>query len=216
MSGDGYVGKLLELHKGCQVPFLGSRGKVGFLSRLCSRKGENLGFLSCGRTLGIPLELRRGPQGPTRVASGKSSLHSSCKGALGIPLQLVQGTGPHLELRLEPKCSSSVLTWISGFLWSFNRGVRPRLVWRHGTLLPSRGVKGVSGFFSSWHRDLGLFLKVPRGCHTSLRVLSQYSQFQLSQCRGIRLEWMGKLEPFPIEARLPGRCFSFKVRLASS
>ena len=33
-SGDGYVGMLLELPKGCQVPFRGSRGKVGFLSRL--------------------------------------------------------------------------------------------------------------------------------------------------------------------------------------
>ena len=138
------------------------------------------------------------------------------RGLSGFLSSRCRSIGPHLSLRLEPQGSSPVLTWISGFLWSFNRGVRPCLVWRHGTLLPSRGVKGVSGFFSSWHRDLGLFLKVPRGCHTYLRVLSQYSQFQLSQCRGIRLEWMGKLEPFPIEARLPGRWFSFKVRLASS
>ena len=160
MSGDGYVGKLLELHKGCQVPFLGSRGKVGFLSRLCSRKGENLGFLRCGRTLGIPLELRRGPQGPTRVASGKSSLHSSCEGPLGIPLQSVRGIGPHLELRLEPQGASPVLTWISGFLWSFNRGVRPRLMWRHGNLpleiskrcqASCRGNTGFWGFFSRCH-----------------------------------------------------------------
>ena len=34
LSGHGYVGELLELPKGCQVPFRGSRGKVGFLSRL--------------------------------------------------------------------------------------------------------------------------------------------------------------------------------------
>ena len=129
----------------------------------------------------------QGPQGPTRVASGKSSLHLSCKGALGIPLQLVQGTGPHLELRLEPKCSSSVLTWISGFLWSFNRGVRPHFMWRHGTPLPSRGVKGLSGFLSSSHKNLGLFLEVPRCCHTSVHVLSQYSGLQSSQCRGISL-----------------------------
>ena len=41
-SGDGYVGELLELPKGCQVPFRGSRGKVGFLSRCCSGKGPHL------------------------------------------------------------------------------------------------------------------------------------------------------------------------------
>ena len=144
-------------------------------------------FSSWGRKLGVPLQLLQGPQGPTCVASGKSSLHSSCKGALGIPLQLVQGIGPHLELRLEPKCSSPVLTWISGFLWSFNRGVRPHFMWRHGTPLPSRGVKGLSGFLSSWHKNLGLFLEVPRCCHTSVYVLSRYSGLQSSQCRGISL-----------------------------
>ena len=44
-------------------------------------------FLSCGSKLGVPLGLRWGPQGPTRGASGKSSLHASCEGSLGIPLQ---------------------------------------------------------------------------------------------------------------------------------
>ena len=39
----------------------------------------------------VPLELRWGPQGPTRVASGKASLHASFEGPLGIPLQLVPG-----------------------------------------------------------------------------------------------------------------------------
>ena len=92
-SGDGFVGELLELTKGCQVPFRGSRGKVGFLLRWCSGKGphlrlsgespgvspvvtENLGFLSsCDQDLK-----------PTHVASAKSSLHMSCEGPLRIPL----------------------------------------------------------------------------------------------------------------------------------
>ena len=43
-------------------------------------------------------------------------------------------------------------------------------MWKHGTLLPSQGVKELSGFLSSGHRGLGLFLKVPRDCHTSLHV----------------------------------------------
>ena len=67
--------------------------------------------------------------------------------------------------------SSRVEAGTSGFLSSsdmdlrvpmeFQQGIRPRLVWRHGTPLPSRGGKGLSGFLSSWHRDLGLFLEVP-------------------------------------------------------
>ena len=148
-------------------------------------------FSSCGRKLCVPLMLRCGTQGPTRVASGKSSLCSSCKGPLRIPLHLCRGIGPHLELRPELQGSSPVLTWISRILWSFHRGVRPRLMWRHGTLLPSSGLKVLSGFLSSCPWDLVLFLEVPQGCHTSLRVLSRYTQFQSRQCRGIRLIWSG-------------------------
>ena len=39
----------------------------------------------------VPLELRWGPQGPTRVASGKASLHASCNGPLWNPLPSVPG-----------------------------------------------------------------------------------------------------------------------------
>ena len=200
-SGDGYVGELLELPKGCQVPVRGSRGNVGFFSRLCSRKGPHLTLW--GESPGF-----------SRVVAGKLGFLSSCDGDLRDPLVLPQesqvsirvervlsgflcsrckGKGPHLKLTLEPQGSSPVLTWIFGFLWSFDRGVRPCLVWRHGTLLPSRGVKGLSGFLSSssWHRDLGLFLEVPRGCHTSIHVLSRYMWFQSSQYRGNRLIWNG-------------------------
>ena len=41
-SRDGNVGELLELHQGCQGHFQAARGKVGFLSRRCSRKGPHL------------------------------------------------------------------------------------------------------------------------------------------------------------------------------
>ena len=60
-------------------------------------------------------------------------------------------------------------------------------MWRHGTPLPSRGLKEVSGFLSGGHSRLGLFLELPLGCHTSFRVLSQSLVFQLSQCRRNRL-----------------------------
>ena len=168
---------------------------VGFLSRCCSGKGPDL-------------VLRGESPGFSRVAAGNLVFLSSCdgdlrdllvlpqesqvsnrvsRGLLGFISSRCRSTGPHLELRLEPQCSSPVLTWISGFLWSFSMGIRPRLVWRHGTPLPSRGVKGVSGFPLSWHRDLGLFLEVPWCCHTSLCVLSPSSGLQSSQCRGISL-----------------------------
>ena len=94
-SGDVYVGKVLNLHQGCQGPFQSSQEKVGFLLRCHSGngpylalRGESPGFSRVvAGNFGVPLELRRGPQGPAHVASEKSSLHASCEGPLGIPLQ---------------------------------------------------------------------------------------------------------------------------------
>ena len=52
-SEDGYVGELLELHKGCRVPFRISRGNMmGFLSRRCSGKGTHLTLR--GESRGFP------------------------------------------------------------------------------------------------------------------------------------------------------------------
>ena len=49
--------------------------------------GTSWFFWSCG---GI-LEIRRATQGTSRVALGKSNLHSSCEGELGIALESLQG-----------------------------------------------------------------------------------------------------------------------------
>ena len=123
-SGKGYVRELLELHQGCQGPFRGARVKVGFLSRCHNRKGPHL-------TLSVE------SPGFSRVASGILGFLSSYDGDLREVLVLPQesqvsmwvvrgnsrflsswcgGLGDHLELRLEPKGSSPVLTWILGFL----------------------------------------------------------------------------------------------------
>ena len=83
-------------------------------------------------------------------------------GLSGFLCSRCQGPGPHLELRLKPQVSSPVLTWNSGLLWCFHRGVRPRLVWRHARPLSSRAGKAVSGFLSSSHRDRWPSLKVHR------------------------------------------------------
>ena len=133
-SGDGYVGALLELHKGCQGPFQGSRGKVGFLSRRHSRKrphvalrGEfpgfsqgaagNLGFLSSYE------EYLRDPL----IASRMSSLHASCEGPLRIPLQSVQG----------PRSSSRFKAGSSGFLCSADMDLRDPMEFQQGSQVSS-------------------------------------------------------------------------------
>ena len=76
----------LEVREGrCDFPRDASAEKG-----LISSGGENLLVLLKLRQ--VPLELRRGLQGPAFVASGKASLHASCEGPLGIPLQ--SGPGP--------------------------------------------------------------------------------------------------------------------------
>ena len=88
-------GNFLSCSKSVKDPFEVQEGRCDFLQDATAKKGlispgrENLlVFLELGQ---VPLELRRGPQGPARVASGKASLHVSCEGPLGIPLQSVPG-----------------------------------------------------------------------------------------------------------------------------
>ena len=151
-SEDGHVGELLELYLGCQGPFRGSReGAISLeipqWKRASSRVEGRISwfFSSCSRNLGVPLELRLGPQGPYYVASGKSSLHASCEGPLRIPLQLVLwarsssgvGTGTSsfpsradmdlgvpMEFQQESQASSRVETYKSAFLSSCQSTVR--------------------------------------------------------------------------------------------
>ena len=142
--------ELLELPKRCQVPFQGSRGKVEFLSSRCSRKGPNLALMG---------ESPRFSQ----VASGRLEFLLSCDGdlrdllmlpqeiqvPLGIPLQSVQEHRASSQAEDGTSRFLSSSNMVFGFLWSFNRGVRPHLLWRHGTPLPSRSGKGVSGLLLS-------------------------------------------------------------------
>ena len=106
-------------------------------------------FSSCSSKLGVPLELRCGPQGPDCVASVKPVSIRVVRGLSEFLSNRCWVLCPHLELRPEPLVSSPVLTRISGFLWSFHRGVTPRLVWRHSSPLSTRAVTIVSGFLSS-------------------------------------------------------------------
>ena len=137
-SGDGCVRELLELRQGCKEPFRVSSGKVGFLSRSYSRKGPHLAlkvdllvFLKVRRETGFFSSyhgdfsyLLVWPQeSPVymQVASGLSGSLSSWCWVLG----------PQLELRLQRQGSYPVLTWILGFLCSFNSGISVPLGWIH-------------------------------------------------------------------------------------
>ena len=79
-SGDGYVGELHELQHGCEGRFDVHEGRRDFCqdvaaeNSLISPVGENLLIILEWRQ--VTLELRRGPQGPVLVASGKYSLRA--------------------------------------------------------------------------------------------------------------------------------------------
>ena len=79
------------------------------------------------------------------VTSGNSGLLSICEGPSGLFSSHGSDIGPHLDLRKLTQGSSLVETVFSGFLLSFNRGVRAHLVLRHGTLLFNRFGKRMSG-----------------------------------------------------------------------
>ena len=83
--------------------------------------------------LGVPLKLRWGPQGPARVASGKSS-------PIRIPLQLVPG----------PSSSSGVEAGMSGFLSSVDMDFGVSIEFQQGSQASSLMETCKFAFLSSW------------------------------------------------------------------
>ena len=80
------------------VSFLVGRGSLGLhliyfrgFGLISQLGGTSWYFLSLSGDLGVPLELRQGPQGTFRVASGKSSLLSSFEKEVNIALEVLQG-----------------------------------------------------------------------------------------------------------------------------
>ena len=85
LSGDEYVRELLELPKGCQVPFRGSRVKVGFLSRLCRGKVPHLALR--GGSPGF-LKLWKDTWNSSQVEMGTSGTCSCCLRKVKSPFEL--------------------------------------------------------------------------------------------------------------------------------
>ena len=75
----------------------------------------------------------------------------------------------------------------------------------------------MSGFLSSWHRDLWLSLEMPQGCHTCHSVLSRSSGWQSCQCIRIRCKWSGLgIGVFLNCSMIPGVPLKFQHEIAPS
>ena len=205
----GILWTFLSCIKGVNYPFAFQEGMWGF-SRdtalekgLISHRGRNVVFL----------ELRQEPWGSSRVATGISGTSSWLPQRSQVYFRVARVSSgflssrcwriePCLEFSRETQCSSPVASGILGFLSRFNKGVRPRVVLRHGTLHFSRVVKGVSGLQSSPGGELGLFQEDRQGRQASHPVVRGYSVFHWSRCRGIRtyLELRGNSASFFLAA----------------
>ena len=107
--------------------------------------GISTSFSSCRRKPWVPSTCFGDLTEPLMAPMGSQEY---CGVGMGLPgLNWGRGKvrGPHLKLRWGPQASSPVLTSVSGCVCHFKQGGRSRLVWRHGTLLSPRVVKGVSG-----------------------------------------------------------------------
>ena len=151
---------------------------MGLLSSHCRESGL---ISQGGWKLVVFLELRREDLGSSRVPT-RTSGNLSCslrdvrppfklQGPPRIPLELQQGNKASSQVGAANSGLLSSCDKDHGFLSSFKRGVRPRIVLRHGTRLSSSVVKGVSdtcrvelgilGFFYRCSResDLALYCK---------------------------------------------------------
>ena len=95
------------------------------------------------------------PLGLLLVHKGSQACFQVVRGNSRLLSRQCRGIGLRLELRQKTQDSSPVVTGISWFLLSFSRAVRPHLLLRHGTLLSSLVVKGVSISCRVEARNLG-------------------------------------------------------------
>ena len=127
--------------KGERVIALESR-KGNQASRHVDR-GISWSFSSCGRKHWVPSTCDSDFRELLRVPMGSQVYCGVGRGLSGLHWVWCNGRGPHLKLRWEPQDSSPVLTLISDCVCHFKQGVRFQRVWRHGSVLSSRVVKGV-------------------------------------------------------------------------
>ena len=118
-------------------------------------------FSSCSRKLGVPLELRRGPQGTSCVASGNSGLLSSCEGHLGIHFK--GHLGIHFKALQGNRASSGVEAGNSIFLSSCDRDLGVPIKFQQGSQGLSHFETWNSAFLSGCKRVLRHPVEIKRG-----------------------------------------------------
>ena len=173
-------------------------------------------------------DLRRRPQGPALVISGKDSPQASCLGdSLGFLSSRCRGLRPCVESVPDPEDSSPLLTWILGYFWSLPRGVSPRLEWGHARALSSRAVTAVSCIPSRGSRDLWFPSRLsqeafPRGFPTGLSHVPLWCESILGlkvkavQRKQVSLEWTETSGGLWEWWHDPGFPLAFPVESASS
>ena len=140
---------------------------MGFLSRCCRGKGPHLSlrgvvFSSCGGKLGVPLELRWGPQGTFPVASGKTSLLLSCERGRELLSRHCREIGPNLALKEESRGVSRVAAGSFGFISSCTRELWKPLMLLQVSQASFQVLRVTSGFLSTCCRGIGLHLDLRR------------------------------------------------------
>ena len=165
------------------IPFSTKQGN-GPTSR--EKEGKMWFFLTCGRTLGVPLECRRMCQGSSWVASKLSRTLSRLKSEDGISLQRHSGKGPHLTLRGESPGFSRVAPENLGFLSGYYLDFRDPLVLPQEGQVSRRVARGLLGFLSSQCRVLGPHLELRPQAQFSSLVMTWISGFLPCFKRGVR------------------------------
>ena len=167
-----YNGDLLEpieWPNGSQASCGVLREDSGLPSRPCRKRralsGYDTGFLrfysSCGATCGVALELRRGTQGASRVALGKSSLHSSVRGCAALLSSHGRGIRPQDALKGKSRGFSQFASENSGFprLVTITSGSFSWCLWEYRNTVELEGPLDLL-----WGRCIG------RGPHLVLRL----------------------------------------------
>ena len=161
---------------------------------LISPGGENLlDFPELGRVSRVTTGTSGTRSGGLRKGQCPWELQGRLSGFLSLRCR---GLRPFVESGLEPEDSSSVLTWILAYFWSFPWGVCAHLMWGHARELSSGTVAAVSHFPSRGSRDLCLSLEAfPRGFRTGLSHVPPWCESILGlkveavQGKQVSLEW---------------------------
>ena len=115
--------------------------------------GNLLVFLELRRKTWVPLQLPRGTQGTSCVASGKLSLHSSCQGECSM------GISPQFSWKGLSQCVPQVVPGNLGFL-QFRRGPEGASYLVSGSQISFRVGRCLLEFHSNLCRGLGPHLKL--------------------------------------------------------